>query len=191
MSFKIYLERKAKNPKVVEGYLYYQEQFIKWLETENLSLEACQYVDLLSYVKKLKSKERSPYNLNNYLRGIRYYYEWLQAENKIKHNPARKLYIKGQTQQLPSDLLSKKEMNHIYVDYPPDSYRGQTIVQQRNKVLIGLVVYQAMRLDELAQLRVEDINLYKGTIYIKKTGRGAKNIETGSSSGATLTGIHQ
>jgi len=171
MSFKIYLERKAKNPKVVEGYLYYQEQFIKWLETENLSLESCQYVDLLSYVKKLKSKERSPYNLNNYLRGIRYYYEWLQAENKIKHNPARKLYIKGQTQQLPSDLLSKKEMNHIYVDYPI-----QTIVQQRNKVLIGLVVYQAMRLDELAQLRVEDINLYKGTIYIKKTGRGARRI---------------
>jgi len=171
MSFKTYLERKAKNPKVVEGYLYYQKQFINWLETENLSLESCQYVDLLSYVKQLKSKERSPYNLNNYLRGIRYYYEWLQAENKIKHNPARKLYIKGQTQQLPSGLLSKKEMNHIYVDYP-----NTTLAQKRNKVLLGLVVYQAMRLDELAQLRVEDINLYKGTIYIKKVGRGARRI---------------
>lgn len=169
MSYQDYLKEKDFHPKVLEGYLFYQQAFIKWLENENLIVESCQYVDLLNYVKKLKEKERSIYNLNNYIRGIKYYYEYLQSIEQVKHNPARKLYIKGNVQQLPSDLLSKKEMNHIYVDYP-----NETLAQKRNKVMIGLAIYQALRQDEIAVLRAEDINLYKGTIYIKKTGRGAR-----------------
>lgn len=170
-TFKAYLEAKNYHPKVLEAYLYYQQQFIKWLETENLTVDTCQYVDLLSYVKELKKKEISVYSLNNYIRGIKYYYEYLQSEEKIKHNPARKLYIKGRVQQLPSDLLTKKEMNQIYVGCP-----NETPAQKRNKIMLGLVIYQALRQDEIAALTPEDIDLHQGTIYIKKTGRGARRI---------------
>ncbi len=168
-SFEDYLNKKVNHQKVLESYLYYQEQFIKWLDNENLTIESCQYVDLLSYVKQLKRKERSIYNLNNYIRGIKYYYEYLQAENQINHNPARRLYIKGDVYQLPSDLLNRKELNTIYVDYPKE-----TIVQKRNKTLLGLAIYQALRLDELEAIEPADIDLHKGTVYIRKTGRGVR-----------------
>lgn len=167
-SFEDHLKKKVNHQKVLESYLYYQEQFMKWLEGENLSVESCQYVDLLSYVKGLKAKERSTYNLTNYIRGIKYYYEYLQSTEQVNHNPARRLNIKGDTYQLPSDLLDRRELN-TYVDCPKE-----TAVQKRNKILLGLAVYQALRLDELEAIEPADIDLHKGTAYIRKTGRGAR-----------------
>jgi site-specific recombinase XerD len=168
-SFEDYLRKKVNHRKVLESYIYYQEQFMKWLEGENLTVENCQYADLLSYVKLLKAKERSIYNLNNYIRGIKYYYEYLQSIEEVENNPARRLYIKGDVYQLPSDLLNKRELNTIYVDCP-----SETLAQKRNKVLLGLAIYQALRQDEIAALTPEDINLHQGTIYIRKTGRGVR-----------------
>lgn len=127
-SFKEYLQMKIKHPTGISDYLSYQEHFMKWMEDENLTVETCQYVDLLSYVKRLKQKERSTHTLNCYIRGVRYYYQYLQSLSAqelqqagietINHNPARRLYIKSDTCQLPSDLLNRKELNTIYVEYP-------------------------------------------------------------------------
>lgn len=169
MSFREYLQQKIKHPTGLGDYLFYQAHFIKWLESENLTVETCEYVDLLSYVKKLSTKEVSTHTLNCYIRGVKYYYDYLQGRNEIAKNPARRLYIKGDTYQLPSDLLNKKELNTIYVEYPTE-----TIVRKRNKTLLGLAIYQAMRLDELAAIEPADIDLHKGTVYIKKTGRAAR-----------------
>ncbi len=169
MNYKDYLQTKIKHPTGLGDYLAYQKHFMKWLEDENLTVDTCEYVDLLSYVKQLRQKERSTHTLNCYVRGVKYYYQYLQTENQIHHNPARRLYIKGETYQLPSDLLSKKELNTIYVDY-----KAETIVQKRNKTLLGLAIYQAMRLDEIEAIEPEDIDLHKGIVYIKKTGRAAR-----------------
>ena len=167
--FKAYLQKRIKHPTGLSDYLGYQQYFIQWLDSENLTVETCNYVDLLSYVKKLRSKKRSTHTLNCYVRAVKYYYDYLQGSNEIARNPARRLYIKGDSYQLPSDLLNKKELNTIYVDYPTE-----TIVQKRNKTLLGLAIYQAMRLDELAVIEPADIDLHKGTVYIKKTGRAAR-----------------
>lgn len=169
MSFKAYLQKRIKHPKGLGDNLFYQEYFMKWLESESLTVETCEYVDLLSYVKKLRAKELSTHTLNCYIRAVKYYYEYLQGRNEITKNPARRLYIKGDTYQLPSDLLNKKELNTIYVDYPT-----KTIVQKRNKTLLGLAIYQGMRLDELEAIEPVDIDLHKGTVYIKKTGRAMR-----------------
>lgn len=170
-SFEEYLQTKIKHPKGLADHLAYQEHFIKWLEDENLTIETCKYADLLSYVKKLKAKERSSHTLNCYIRAVRYYYEYLQGRDEVERNPAKRLYIKGDTNQLPSDLLNKRELNTIYVEYP-----NETPVQKRNKILLGLAIYQALRLDELEALEPTDIDLHKGTIYIRKTGRGVRRI---------------
>lgn len=169
MKFKEYLQQRIKHPTGLGDYMFYQEHFVRWLESENLTVETCEYVDLLSYVKKLRAKELSTHTLNCYIRAVKYYYEYLQGRNEITKNPARRLYIKGDTYQLPSDLLNKKELNTIYVDYPTE-----TIVQKRNKTLLGLAIYQAMRLDELEAIEPADIDLHKGMVYIKKTGRAAR-----------------
>lgn len=170
-SFKEYLQTKIKHPTGISDYLAYREHFMKWLEDENLTVGTCQYVDLLNYVKLLKQKERSTHTLNCYIRGIRYYYEYLQGRNETAKNPARRLYIKSGTCQLPSDLLNKRELNMIYVECPKE-----TPVQKRNKILLGLAIYQALRLDEIAAIEPTDINLHKGTVYIRKTGRGARRV---------------
>ena len=173
-SFIKTLEQKKYQPKVIENYKLYLKAFFSWIEEAGLTVESCQYTDLLSFIKNLKEAEKSIENINCHLRGIRYYYEFLLSEESgetipLQHNPAKNLYLKGNIQKLPEDLLSKEELNQLYEEYPEDSY-----TRKRNKLMLGLVIYQALRQDELAALREEDINLYKGSIHIRKTGRGAR-----------------
>lgn len=61
-------------------------------------------------------------------------------------------------------LLNQKQLEDIY-----ESYQTKTPVQKRNKIIIGMVVYQGLVRDELQQLEPRDINLEKGIIRIRKT----------------------
>ena len=45
-------------------------------------------------------------------------------------------------------------------------------LETRNKVLIGLMIYQGLTSDELTRLTIANIDLDKGTVYIK----GSKNL---------------
>ena len=142
---------------------------MKWLEEENLTVKTCSYTDLLSYAKQLKDRGMSVHTLNCYLRNIKYYYQYLQERNEIEKNPASRLKIKGAIEKLPEDLLSKKELNTIYVNY-----QTETAVQKRNKILLGLAIYQGMRLDELEAMEPADIDLHQGKVYIRQVGRARR-----------------
>lgn len=171
--FKEYLQSKGYKERTIEGYLHYRDAFLKWMEEENLTIESCQYADLLKLVKALKEapgkrkgEAKSRSNINSYIRGVKYYYDYLQKEEKVQHNPAEKLQLKGRTLDLPADLLTMKEMEQLYQEHP-----SETQLQKRNKTILGLVVYQALQEREIANLEAPDINLEKGTIKIHPSGR--------------------
>lgn len=165
MEYSEYLQTRNYKKKTLESYLYYRDVFLKWLEGENLTLETCHYTDLLSYTKALKPN-RSQSNLNGHIRGVKYYYEYLQKEGAINHNPAQKLQIRGRGLQLPADLLAPEELDKLYQEHP-----AETLPQKRNKVLLGLIVYQGLQERELTTLEAQDINLERGTIKVKPSGK--------------------
>ena len=173
MTYKEYLQSRRYKKKTIAGYLYHTDVFLKWLEAENLTLDSCQYSDLLSYAQQLKKDQgkrpgtkRSHSNLNAYIRGVKYYYDYLEQIGATKHNPAQKLKLRGRTLDLPADLLSKEEMEKLYKEYPTD-----TPNQKRNKCILSLIIYQGLQEREIANLTAQDINLEKGTIKIEPSSR--------------------
>jgi integrase/recombinase XerD len=170
-AFKEYLESIRLRPRTITNNLRYIRRFLQWLESENLEAQNCTYNDLLSIIKHYRQQGHSIHNINNHLNGIQYYYDHLRKSGKAGHNPAVNLRIKGSIEQLPKDLLNRKQIEKVYEDYT-----AKTPVQKRNKIIIGLIVYQALEREEVHLLEPRDINLQKGTIRIRKNVRFQERI---------------
>ena len=166
MEFNDYLLYKSYRPSTIESIERYIRRFLEWLENENIEPAEITYSDLLSLVKSFREQDFSIHNINCHLMGIQHYFEWLITKGKATHNPATNLRIKGTTEQLPNDLLNKKQIEQVF-----ENYQAVTPVQKRNKLMIGFTVYQALVREELHRLEPSDINLQKGIIRIRKTVR--------------------
>jgi len=144
----------------------YARRFLQWLDKEDLSVENCTYNDLLALIKHYRELDYSPHNINNHLNGIQYYYDYQKILGNLQHNPAVNLRVKGNVETMPRALLSQKQIETIY-----ENYHTETPVQKRNKIMISLVVYQAIEREEIYYLEPGDINLQKGTVRIRKNTR--------------------
>ena len=162
-SFEDYLQFIRLRKGSIIDILCYVRRFSEWLETENLTVEECTYTDLLSLVKIYRDKGFSIHNQNKHILGIKHYYNYLKHIGKVKYSPAENLLVRGNIQKLPRDILSKEQLEEMYENYQPE-----TPVQKRNKIMLGLLVYQGLTRNELDRLEPENINLAKGTIHIKR-----------------------
>jgi integrase/recombinase XerD len=155
-----YLQQKGFAPDSCKMYSNYTGYFLTWLTTQSLTTEATTYNDLLRFVNHCRKEGRSIKNTNLVLTSLRHYYSMLQVEN----NPAANLYLKGEVQRIPHDLLEKEMLDYLYEKY--QVYNERT---QRNKVILGLYIYQAIATDELKKLEPDHIKLKEGKIYIPGT----------------------
>jgi len=171
MSFKEYLQSIRLRSNTIYDLQRYAKRFLEWLEEENLTVENCTYTDLLSLLKHYRKQGFSVNNMNKHLRGIRHYYNYQKKVEKVNHNPAQNLIIKGEIIKLPGDLLTGKQLEQIYESYTP-----LTPVQKRNKIMISFFIYQGLTRDELNRIEPGDINLHKGTILIRKNVKLKKRI---------------
>jgi integrase/recombinase XerD len=87
-------------------------------------------------------------------------------DGKIKSNPAQGIYIRGIARRLPHDLAEYSELIKLYENYPIKDIRDQ-----RNKVILGLLIFQALTIEEIETLEAEHINLREGKIKIIGTER--------------------
>ena len=164
--FEEYLKALRLRTATITNNVRYIRRFLEWLDKENLTVENCTYNDLLAIIKHYRNLEYSVHNINNHLNGIQYYYEYQKITGKVQHNPAVNLRVKGQMETLPRELLNQKQIEKVY-----EKYQAETPVQKRNKLMISLVVYQALEREEIYFLEPGDINLQKGTVKVRKNTR--------------------
>ena len=161
MNFKNYLEQKNFSTKTVVSYLYTHRVFLNWIEDENIKPQELRYADLLAFIRHATRLGHSKHVIAHQLTIIRHYFDYLIKIGKVKNNIAKGLYIKGRTQRLPHNLLQEEILLKIYNEYPTEDLTGK-----RDKVMLGIIVYQGATTSELQKLLVEHVQLNEGTIYI-------------------------
>ena len=164
--FKEYLQQKGLAKSTVNIYMSSTWPFLQWLEGQGIEAGQTSYNDMLGYTRYCMDNGKSKRYMNNQLCAIRSYFEYLKQENKATINPASSLIIRGVTKRVPHDLLSLEQMEDIY-----NSLQGKTAIDKRNKVIIGLMVFQGLRLEEVEALEPVDIKLAEGKICIRGTRR--------------------
>jgi len=159
--FKSYLQKLGQDTNTIRQKSNYAGYFLNWLENDNLRPNETRYNDILNFIDYCKLEGNSKKHINSKLRSIRNYYEYLKEQNPKTINPAANLYLKGEIQKLPSNIVDFKVLEKLY-----QSFETETNRDKRNKIILGLLVYQGVTTEELKQLEPNHLKLKEGKIYI-------------------------
>jgi len=165
-SYHTYLEQEQYGKNYIHQNKNYAGIFLEWIEEASLAAEQVTHADVLDFAEKLKQDGQSIRLINRVMLAIRYYYTWLQHEGRTGYNPAAGIILKGTIRYIPHDLLTRPELEALYENYPINNERTH-----RNKVMIGLLVFQGLTRDELQTLRAEHLKLREGKINVPQTGK--------------------
>lgn len=174
--FEEYLQETGFKPQTVYQHRKYTSYFLAWAAEQSLALEQITYTEILDFADHLKQDNKNINLINRMMLAVRYYFTYLQNEHQKAlpsgegwvglYNPAAGINLKGTIRNIPHDLLEKAELETLYLSYGIKDERTH-----RNKVIIGLLVYQALTREELETIRPEHLKLREGKIQIPATGK--------------------
>lgn len=130
--------------------------------------EEIDYKTFLKYVEELKKTKIKTNTLQSYIGNLKIYFNYLQEENYRADNPIESINIKGKVKTVLGHLLTADELEDLYYSYET---KDNDLTRKRNKIIIGLLVYQGLHTKELQHLKEEHIELYKGKIHIPQTNK--------------------
>ncbi|MCP4482587.1 MAG: tyrosine-type recombinase/integrase [bacterium] len=165
---KIYLEKKRFTEKTIKEVERTIRNYTDWLLSKNLTIEEAKYQDILNYVGYLQSLKYKKVSINIILKHLEHYYKYKDLDN-----PALGLRLIGITYNKPN-LFSNEDLDKIY-----DIYKSKEIgtYRETDKLILGLIIYQALDIQSILNLKTTDINLEKGEIIANpKTRRGQSRI---------------
>jgi integrase/recombinase XerD len=98
------------------------------------------------------------------LSAIKKYYDYLVMAGLRSEHPCKQLTIKNKQNQSVQvqDLFTSEELQLLLTR--ENRYQ---FLDSRNSVLLSLLIYQGLTSEELTELKVKDIDLDAGTVYVK------------------------
>lgn len=161
-----YLTKKDYSKSTIEIYENGVKAFLTWIEKHSYPVEQIRYADLMNYIKHSQRHGSSKSRIQNELLSIRHYFAYLIKTKKVKSNPAQGVYIRGIVRRLPHDLVSYPELIKLY-----ESFAVKDIRSQRDKVILGLLIFQGLTIEELETLKADHLSLREGKVIIAATQR--------------------
>jgi integrase/recombinase XerD len=166
MTFTDYLKQKHFRRQTIFSYHKQYTKFNDWVQAKGIEPAGIEYTDLLDFIEYCHQQGFKKQYTSQILGVIRHYYNYLKYTGQVKTNPASGLHLKNILRRLPHDLLTHEQMEEIYNDYNQKGLAGR-----RNKIMLGLMVYQAVNTQELELLEPEHLQLRQGKIIIPGTAR--------------------
>lgn len=143
----------------------YENMIDRYILAMGDKAEKATYTDVLDYIGLLREQGLHPKSLRNNLFAIKIYYRYLVATGKRNDHPCRYLYLKDQINRAiqVESLYPKEILEELYETYQSKNQDNQN----RDKIIISLLIYQALTVLEISQLKTTDIDLENGTLKIK------------------------
>lgn len=159
--YKEYLKTKQYSWSTIDAYMKAVRMYFEWLEGEELEVTQITYNDLLVYIKYCNKQGITRKTMQTYMMPVKHYYDHLIREEIMVSNPASGIEIKGVKRKVLYHILEPHQLNRLYYEYPDQSDKDR-----RNKVMLGLLVYQGLRTEELSRLTTKQIKLREGKIDV-------------------------
>ncbi|MCI8360967.1 MAG: tyrosine recombinase [Clostridiales bacterium] len=164
-AFKTYLaEQKQVSSNTLESYLRDLSQFSAYAvsrQTEDLADAGQELV--LEYVASLEAAGRSHSTITRVLASIRCFYQYLLMTGGVSSNPAKGVKVSKAEKKLP-EILTNQEIELLLAQPNPLDHKGC-----RDKAMLELLYATGIRVSELIDLRIHDVNLEVGILHLKGT----------------------
>ena len=110
----------------------------------------------------------SPVTINNYLRNLRVFFNWMEQEEMIRKNPMKKIRLL-KTERSAKEYLSDEELHRLFSHLDRSYY-----AEHRDYTMILLMLDSGMRLGECSTLQISDLDLSRHRISLQasKTKNG-------------------
>ena len=188
-AFKSYLKSKSYSPRTINDDIQNVQRFLKWLNCSELAEQAQLLVasvaeltvaQLVEYINVLQTEQITPQVINQRLRSIRKYYDFLALEG-YSTPELESIKVKGTAKKVIVDPLDYSDLEQLYNTY--STYReerqkeyGKNFYQYKQaslcrKIMLGFMVFQGLRSSDLKHLEINHINDENGTIYIPSSRR--------------------
>ena len=161
------LIEKGLSSTTLESYsadmIRYRE-FLQRNKTSNIS-EADTAL-ILKHLIALRNAGLSARSRARHLVSIRGFYRFMAQEKMLKHDPARLVDLPKTSMKLP-DVLSVAEVSLLLEAPDTEKPRGA-----RDRAMLELLYAAGLRVSELVNLKLQDINLEAG--FVRVLGKGSK-----------------
>ncbi len=150
------IEVKNSSENTLSSYSRDIEQYLRWLETTDLSPQSASQVDVDHYTKYLLGLGKSVATATRSLASLKSFYNFLLREGIVSVNPAKGVVLEKIERKLPQ-VLSNKEVD-LFLEQPdPRDTKGC-----RDKAMLELLYATGIRVTELIDLNLEHLNLSAG-----------------------------
>ncbi len=166
--YKQYLiVEKGLSNHTIENYIRDIQRFCQYIEKEFqiFQIEKINKDHIYSYLKELRNRlsERS---VHRHIVSLRQFYIFLTKEKYVDINYMSSFEVGKIGKYLP-EVLSEEEVKQII-----ESIEVKDEISSRNRCMVELLYSSGLRVSELCQLTLYDINVYKR--FVKCIGKGNK-----------------
>jgi site-specific recombinase XerD len=160
-NFNQYLKKLGQSTKSIASCEKSVGLFLEWMEKQSIEPGQGSYADVLAYMKYCQKNGATQRTIQNYVNMIRHFYDHLIEQKQIEINPTSSIKVQGVKRKPLYHIFKPEELHAIYNNYQDESLKGK-----RNKVMLGLLVYQGVKTEELAKLETKDVKMKEGKIEI-------------------------
>ena len=142
----------------------YENMINKYRAYMQSKAQRANYHDIMGYVSYLRKSNLHPKSLRNHLFAIKIYYRYLVEMEVRKDHPCEKLYLRDQINRSIEieNLYTTEQLENLLKEHRSNDKKNQT----RDEIIIGLLIYQALTVRELVNLKITDINLIEANVHI-------------------------
>lgn len=149
-------------------------EFINYCERENISYLDIEYNDIRFYLMYLKDdKKNKNSSIDRKLSSLRGFFKYLSVENKVKNNVFLLINGPKKAKKLPR-YFEYNELEELFAVPDTRTHKGQ-----RDSLILEMLYATGIRVGELVNIKLSDINKSNRTILILGKGNKERNVEYG------------
>lgn len=150
----------------IKEYFLHLKTYKNYLDKHNIDYRKINKDEVIEFLKKLDSDNLSKRTISNILSSLRSFYNYLLDEHIVDTNIFKTISNPKLDKKLPN-FLSEEEMREILDNIDISDKLGK-----RNKLIIEILYATGIRLSELTNIKLKDIDVKEKTIRIM--GKGSK-----------------
>lgn len=143
----------------------YKRDLVKFDKFCNKKITSITEVDIKKYLKELTNENEEKTSVARNISSLRTFYKFLMIEKIVSNDPMENIELPKLSKRLPN-TLDEEDINKLLDIKLIDEF------SIRNKAMLELMYATGLRVSELVNLKIHDINL--DMALVKTLGKGSK-----------------
>jgi integrase/recombinase XerD len=172
---------RGLSPHTCSAYRRDLRHLLAFADQERRRLQTITAADLHRFIARMVGTRPAPASIARLISALRSFYRFLLLENVLTHDPTATLTLPKPWRRLPGTLsLGEVErlLNHA---------KGTGPLAERDDAMLELLYATGLRVSELIELRVQNLNLLSGFLICLGKGRKERLVPIGDTARTKLT----